>query len=84
MYIFVTSFKKSTFKGLISKKGRINRELWGKEGGGEGGRGEVGEGGFGELVSARGFYKLQRKSPRNVRIAVLKNSRKFPGKFPWW
>ena len=74
MYIFVTSFKKSTFKGLISKKGRINRELWGKMGGE----------GFGELVSARGFYKLQRKSPRNVRIAVLKNSRKFPGKFPWW
>ena len=24
------------------------------------------------------------KSPRNYRIAALKNSRKFPGKHLWW
>ena len=34
-------------------------------------------------ISFRGSYKLQKNSPRNVKMAVLKHLRKFPGKHPW-
>ena len=39
MYIFDYIFQKEHIKGLISKKGHINRELWGREGEGGGGKG---------------------------------------------
>ena len=41
MYIFDYIFQKEHIKGLISKKGHINRELWGREGEGGGGKGGV-------------------------------------------
>ena len=54
MYIFDYIFQKEHIKGLISKKGHINRELWGREGEGGGGRGR--EGGSSTLCSGEPNY----------------------------